>query len=88
MTGVQTCALPIFKVRDKVKLNLNVTTKLKKLLEYKANIERIEQRLSIETELASMSEIKVESLRAGICWSFMFFLCGRIDPNPASYPDC
>lgn len=52
----------LIKVRDKVKLNLSVTTKLKKLLEYKANIERIERGLSLENELASMSEIKVESL--------------------------
>ena len=52
----------LLKVRDKVKLNLNVVNKLKKLAEFKASIDKLGQGLELKNELASMNEIKLEFL--------------------------
>lgn len=52
----------LIKVRDKVKLNLDVTNKLGKLTEFKDSIDKLEQGLELKNELACMSEIKLEFL--------------------------
>ena len=52
----------LIKVRDKVKLNIDVTNKLGKLTEFKNSIDKLEQGLELKNELACMSEIKLEFL--------------------------
>ena len=52
----------LIKVRDKVKLNIDVTDKLGKLTEFKNSIDKLEQGLELKNELACMSEIKLEFL--------------------------